>query len=136
MTTKTATAGQILADTLRANFRIGTRTSRHGTVFGHRTDLHNDMIEAIENATWYPGYYSPEKAAILHTAWGAAMSYRKHVGGHRIDGQLAFHINSLSAYQFAALIGRMVDAGVQTTGDGERFFDAMAREIHAQAVAA
>ncbi len=128
MTTKTA--GQTLADTLRANFNIGTRTSRYGKVFGHRTDLHNAMIEAIENAVHYPGYYNDEKTAVLHAAWGAAMSYRKHVNGYRIDGTLAYRINSLSAYQFAALLGRMVDAGVTTTGDGERFFSDMARQTH------
>lgn len=129
MTTKTTTAGRTLTDTLRANFGIGTRTRRHGKAFGHRTDLHNAMIEAIENAVQYPGYYSDTKTAILHTAWGAAMSYRKHVQGYRIDGTLAFHINSLSAYQFAALLGQMVDAGITNTGDGERFFSDMARSI-------
>ncbi len=128
MTTKTA--GQTLADTLRANFNIGTRTSRFGKVLGYRTDLHNAMIEAIENAVQLPGYYSPEKTDVFRTAWGAAMSYRKHVGGYRIDGTLAYRINSLSAYQFAALLGRMVDAGVATTGDGERFFSDMARQTH------
>lgn len=127
--TTSKSTGQILADTLRSNFGIGTRTRRYGKVFGHRADLHTQMIEAIENAVQYPGYYGPEKTAVLRTAWGAAMSYRKHVQGHRIDGSLAFHINSLSAYQFAALLGRIADAGVETTGDGERFFDAMAREI-------
>lgn len=126
---ETKTAGQILADTLRANFRIGTRTARYGKVFGHRADLHNAMVEAIENGCQYEGYYGPEKTAILRSAWGAAMSYRKHVGGYRVDGALAFHINSLSAYQFAALLGRMVDAGVTNTGGGEVFFQVMAREI-------
>lgn len=123
------TAGQVLAATLRQNFGIGTRTRRYGKVFGNRTDLHAEMIGAIENAVQLPGYYGPEKTAVLRTAWGAAMSYRKHVGGYRIDGTLAQHINGLSAYQFAALLGRMVDADVATTGDGEMFFDAMAREI-------
>jgi hypothetical protein len=122
-------AGQLLAAALRQTFRVGTRTRRYGTLFGHRTDLHNAMVEAIENATQLPGYYSAEKTEILRTAWGAARSYRKHVGGYRIDGLLAQHINGLSAYQFAALLGRMVDAGVATTGDGERFLDAMAHEI-------
>lgn len=131
MTTATATrtAGQLLADTLRANFRVGTRTRRYGKIFGHRADLHIEMVEAIENAVQLPGYYSPEKTDILRSAWGAAMSYRKHVGGYRIDGVLASHINGLSAYQFAALLGRMVDAGVETTGAGEMFFQTMSREI-------
>lgn len=127
----TKSAGQILADTLRQNFRIGTRTGRYGKVFGNRTDLHTAMIEAIECAVWYRGYFSVEKTAALSTAYGAAMAYRKHVGGHRIDGMLALHISCLSAYQFAALLGRMVDAGVTNTGEGEIFFDAMTRDIRA-----
>jgi hypothetical protein len=131
MPVQTKTAGQLLAAALRQNFRVGTRTGRYGAISGERLDLHDAMVEAIENATQLPGYYSPEKTEILRVAWGAAMSYRKHVGGYRVDGLLAQHINGLSAYQFAALLGRMVDASVTTTGDGERFFDSMAREIRA-----
>lgn len=130
-TVATQSTGQILAAELRRMFRIGTRTGRYGKVFGHRSDLHAAMIEAIESAVWYPGYYGPDKTEILSAAYGAVMAYRKHVGGNRIDGQLAFHINGLSAYQFAALLGRMVDADVSTTGDGELFFAAMARDIRA-----
>lgn len=126
--TRTDTAGAVLAATLRKSFRIGTRTGRFGKVFGHRADLHLAMIEAIECATWYPGYYDPERTEILGRGYGATMAYRKHVQGHRIDAVLAFRISTMSAYQFAALLGRMVDAGVATTGDGERFFAAMAHE--------
>jgi hypothetical protein len=56
------------------------------------------------------------------------MSYRKHYDGYRMDPALRRHISEMSAWQFAALLGRMVDAGVANTGDGERFFAAMARE--------
>ncbi|MES2211387.1 MAG: hypothetical protein V4515_14585 [Chloroflexota bacterium] len=127
--TSTATAGQTFANTIRGSFAVGTRTGRYGKVFGHRTDLHNAMIEAIENAVQLPGYYGVERTEIYRTAWGAAMSYRKHVGGYRIDGVLAQRINGMSAYRFAELIGRMIDAGVTTTGDGERFFQDMARSV-------
>jgi hypothetical protein len=119
-TTTTPAAGKLLADTLRTTFKVG-----------NRTDLHTAMIEAVENAAQYPGYYSAEKTAILRAAWGAALSYRKHVQGYRIDGLLAQHINGLSAWQFAALLGRMAEAGVSNTGEGETFFTALAREIRA-----
>jgi hypothetical protein len=62
----------------------------------------------------------------------AALSYSKHVGGYRIDGTLAAHIQGLSPWRFAALLGTMLDAGVSCTGDGERFFAAMARELREQ----
>ncbi len=129
--TITDTAGQVLAATLRKNFRIGTRTRRYGTVFGHRADLHAAMIEAVENAVQFPGYYSPEKTDILRAAWGAAMSYRKHYDGYRMNSVVRRRISEMSAYQFAALLGRMVDAGVTNTGSGERFFAAMAGETFA-----
>jgi hypothetical protein len=127
--TATQTAGQALAAELRKSFRIGTRTHRYGKIFGARTDLHAAMIEAIETSARYPGYYSAERSAVFAAANAVAASYRKHVDGYRIDGHLAFVINGLSAYQFAALLGRMVDAGVSNVGEGEIFFDAMTREI-------
>ncbi len=134
MTTATVTtqsAGQILAAELRRMLRIGTRTGRYGKVFGVRSDLHAEMIETIENAVTLPGYHNTERTEILRAAWGAVLSYRKHYDGHRMDSVLRWKISEMSAYQFAALLGRMVDAGITTTGDGETFFAAMAREIRA-----
>lgn len=124
---KRQTAGQILADTLRKSFHIGTRTSRYGKIFGVRTDLHTALVEAIENAVQLPGYYEPDRTEVYRTAWGAALSYRKHYDGYRMDPVLRLHISNMTAWQFAALLGRMVDAGVTNAGEGERFFAAMAR---------
>ncbi len=124
----TRTAGRKLADALRQNFKIGTRTRRYGKVFGSRTDLHAAMIESIRNANNYPGYYGPEKTAALAPGFTVALAYGKHVAGCRIDGVLARRINEMSAYRFAELLGRMVDAGVTNVGEGERFFQEMARE--------
>ena len=124
----TRTAGQRLADELRANFRVGTRTRRYGKAFGVRTDLHAAMIEAIRNANNYPGYYGPERTEAFAPGYAVAIAYDKHVAGYRIDPILHRHISEMSAYQFAALLGRMVDAGVTNTGEGERFFAEMARE--------
>lgn len=129
------TAGKVLAATLRRMFGVGTRTGRYGKIFGVRSDLHVEMVEAIEKAVTLPGYYSAERTETLRTAWGSIMSYRKHYAGHRMDPVLRWHISKLSAYQFAALLGRMVDAGVTTTGDGETFFADMAREIRSSSKA-
>lgn len=133
MTTKTA--GQQLADTLRAMFRVGPRTRRYRGRDARRLDLHAEMVIAIETAVTLPGCYTAATDAALHAGWGTACSYRKHVGGYRIDGVLARHINELSPWQFAAMLGRMVDAGVTNTGEGEMFFDALTREVR-QPVAA
>ena len=117
-------AGQELTATLRRYFSVGPRSHR----YRDGSDLHRDMVRALFNAAWYPGYYVPETQDALHAGFGAALAYDKHVGGYRIDGTLRARISAMSPWHFAAMLGGMVDAGVTCTGDGERFFAAMARE--------
>jgi hypothetical protein len=119
--TATQTQGRKLADHLRMNFGVGTRTRR----YRNGSDLHADMIDALQNATVYPGYYTGERNDLFTAAWGVMLAYSKHVTGYRIDGVLRQRITSMTPYQFAALLGDMQDADVQTTGDGERFFAQM-----------
>ena len=123
------TDGAALTAHLRRYFSVGPRTRR----YRKGSDLHHDMIEAIELAAQYPGYYCPGTQEAFHSGYGAALSYDKHVRGYRIDGTLAAHIQALSPWRFAGLLGAMVDAGVTCTGDGERFFAAMAREVRERA---
>jgi hypothetical protein len=123
----TQTEGQALAAALRRYFSVGTRTRRYRTRDGYRMDLHVEMVEAIRNAAQYPGYFSEATTAALRPGFGAALSYGKHVGGYRIDCTLRRRISEMTAWQFSALLGQMVDAGVTCTGDGERFFAQMRR---------
>jgi hypothetical protein len=118
----TQTKGRKLADSLRKNFGVGTRTRR----YRNGADLHADMIEALRNATSYPGYYSGERHDLFTAAYGVLLSYDKHVGGYRIDGALRYRITQLSPYAFAGLLGDMLDAGVTNVGEGETFFRNMA----------
>lgn len=127
-----STPGQQLTAELRRRFHVGPRTR----CYRNRLDLHRDMIEAIYNATAYPGYYGEDATRILGAAWGTYLAYTKHVNGYRIDGTLRLWITSLSPYRFAALLGRMVDAGVTNTGAGETFFADLAREVRKQNTAA
>lgn len=117
------TAGQTVTNELRRYFSVGSRTRRTR----NRQDLHQSMIEAIHLAATAPGYYTERTHEALRPAFGAALAYGKHVRGYRISGTLAYTINSMSAWQFASLIGQMVDAGVTNTGEGERFFQEMGR---------
>lgn len=123
------TTGQQFAKTMRSNLGIGTRTRRHRL----GTDLHAEILDCIRNATWYPGYYSGPRDTLFRSAYSALLSYDKHIAGYRVDGDLISHIKALSPYQFCALIGRMVDAGISNVGEGERFFNQMARDLHAAA---
>jgi hypothetical protein len=127
MTTQTRTAGQELTAALRRYFSVGTTTRRWRKADGYRQDLHAEMTEAVMNAARYPGYFTEKTQDALSAGFGAALSYGKHVQGYRVDGTLAMRINAMSAWQFAALLGEMTDAGVTCTGEGERFFSAMAK---------
>ena len=123
---------ETLAAELRRYFSIGTQTRRYRADRDYgRCGLHQNIIAAIMNAARYPGYYVERTQDALHAGYGAALAYEKHVRGYRIDGTLARHISEMSPWQFANLLGRMVDAGVTCTGDGERFFTRMARDLHA-----
>jgi hypothetical protein len=121
--TATKTAGQELTATLRRYFSVGPRTRR----YRKGTDLHREMIEALYLAAQYPGYYCQATQDAFHAGFGAALSYSKHVSGYRISGTLAAQIQTMSPWNFAAMLGQMVDAGVENTGTGERFFSEMAK---------
>lgn len=116
------TKGQQFAKTMRSNLGIGARTRRHRK----GTDLHAEILDCIRNATYYPGYYSGERATLFQAAFNAQVSYTKHIAGHRADATVVAHINALSPWQFCALLGDMVDAGISNVGEGERFFADMA----------
>ncbi len=121
------TSGQTLTATLRRYFSLGARSRRfRADRYGDRRDLHHDMIEALCNAAQCPGYYAPATQDALHTGFGAALAYGKHISGYRVSGTLIAAINAMSPWQFAGLLGDMVDAGVTNTGEGERFFSEMA----------
>lgn len=127
--TMTQTPGQDLTAALRRYFSVGPRTRR----YRRSVDLHAEMIEAITLAAQYPGYYCEGTQDALYAGYGVALAYEKHVDGHRIDGQLQRVISEMSPWHFAALLGQMLDAGVETTGAGERFFSEMARTVRSAA---
>ncbi|MGW2384388.1 hypothetical protein [Streptomyces sp. NPDC001658] len=123
------TKGQQFAKVMRSNLGIGARTRRHRA----GVDLHTEILDCIRNATYYPGYYTGERSELFQAAFGAQVSYEKHIAGYRVDGNVVAHINALSPYQFCALIGRMVDAEISNVGEGEKFFNQLRTELYAPA---
>lgn len=123
------TKGQQFAKDMRKNLGIGTRTRRHRK----GVDLHAEILECIRNATYYPGCYTERREAIFRTAFGALLSYDKHIAGYRVDGKVISHISNLSPYQFCNLLGRMIDAEITNVGEGEQFFSQLRTELYAQA---
>lgn len=115
------TKGQELTATLRKSFAMNTRTR----MIRRGVNLRTEMMEAIVNACYYPGYYTEAKTAIYRNGFGAVQAYDKHVDGYRIDGTLRFRITSMSPWEFAGLLGDMVDSGVENTGTGETYFAQM-----------
>jgi hypothetical protein len=118
------TAGTALTAELRRYFSVGPRTRRYRKQHGGRVDLHERMVEAIELAVYESGYWSQGMETTLRAGKGAMLSYRKHVGGYRLNGNTIAAINAMTAWQFAAFLGQMVDAGIENTGKGERYLNA------------
>lgn len=123
------TKGQQFAKTMRSNLGIGARTRR----FRKGVDLHAEIIECIRNATYYPGYYTGERADLFQAAFSAQVSYAKHIAGYRADAAVVAHVNALSPWAFCALLGNMVDAQITNVGEGEQFFSELRAELYAQA---
>lgn len=123
------TKGQQFAKAMRSNLGIGARTRR----FRKGVDLHAEILECIRNATYYPGYYTGERAELFQAAFSAQVSYTKHIAAYRADATVVAHINGLSPWQFCALIGDLVDAEITNVGEGEQFFAEMARSLQPQA---
>jgi hypothetical protein len=121
---KAQTPGTTLTAELRHYFHIGSSTRHYRkSRLGNRQDLHNEMVEAIESAAAYAGYFHQPMQDALTNAGPVACSYRKHVGGYRLNGNIIAAINSLSPWQFAAFLGQMVDAGISNVGEGEQFLN-------------
>jgi hypothetical protein len=124
----TAAATDTAGQTLRRYFRIGPRTRR----FRDGRDLHAAMIEAIRNASIYPGFYTEGTETPLRRAFGVANAYEKHVAGYRLPGEQIAAIAAMSPYHFAALIDRMVADNVTNSGEAERWFAAHRNEMIAR----
>ncbi|MGW3427980.1 hypothetical protein ACWDHW_08485 [Streptomyces melanosporofaciens] len=122
--------GQQFAKDMRKNLGIGTRTRR----FRLGRDLHAEILECIQHATFDAGWYSEQRENLFREGFGAWQSYEKHIAGYRVDSKVITYINGLSPYQFCNLLGRMVDAGITNVGEGERFFNQLRAELYAQTV--
>ncbi|GHD70351.1 hypothetical protein GCM10010317_077500 [Streptomyces mirabilis] len=123
--------GQIFAREMRSYLRIGARTRRFDSKKWD-VDGHRDVMQAIADANAFPGA-DAARDAIFQTAYAALCSWEKHIDGYRADAVLVSHINTMTPYQFVALIGDMVDADIANVGEGELFFADMARRLYAQA---
>jgi hypothetical protein len=124
MTTSQPTPGQQLTTALRRYLGVGTRTRR----YRKGDDLHREMYQALRLAAEVAGYFTERTESALRPGYAAALSYEKHVMCFRVGHVLRRRIEEMSPWQFAALLGRMVDAGVTCTGAGERFFAEMSKE--------
>lgn len=123
MTTQ-QTAGQVLTAEIRRYFRINsrTRTTRNGQ------NLRAEIIDMLQLANTLPGYYSEATHVALNGTYGIYLSWMKHIDGYRIDGMLRYRLTSMTPWEFSALLGQMLDAGVTNVGEGETFFANMSRE--------
>jgi hypothetical protein len=124
----TKTAGRELTDALRGRFHIGPRTRNHRkNARGRVEDLHEEMTDLIEASVTESDGSDCDQ--VFRAAWGVFLSYEKHYLGFRMNPLLRRHIELMTPWQFSALLGEMLDAGVTNTGQGEEFFRLMAERV-------
>lgn len=124
----TQTAGQKLTATLTQTLHIGSRTrNRRGN-----TNLRAEIIDTVQTAATVPGYWTAERQQAMATGYTAINAYRKHIEGARLDSIICWYVREgMSPYQFAKLLGRMVDAGVTNVFEAEKFFGSLRAEANA-----
>jgi hypothetical protein len=88
-------------------------------------DLHVEIAEAVKRSAFEPGWHTPERQTVFHTAFNAWASYDAHILGYRVSGTVVCHVTGLSPWQLCQLFGEMIDAGITNVGQGERFFNQM-----------
>lgn len=121
-----ATSGQQFTATIRRVMHIGPRTKRHrkSALIRGSQDVIADIRETITYAATVPGYYTEATSSALAPGFAAVNSWSKHVDGGRINSVQCSYLTSLSPWEFTALLGEMVDAGITNVGEGERWFAA------------
>lgn len=115
------TAGEVFAAEISRYFRLSSRSRR----YRKGEDLHARIVEAVELAAQYPGYYGPATEAALRPAWAPVAGYRKHIQGYRARPLVIAAVAAMSPQQFARHLGAMIDAGVEHVGGAETFYQSM-----------
>lgn len=113
-----STKGQEFTKAITSLHCIGARTKRYrGDV-----DLFRTITEDIEQSVTYPFMFSEKRGQAIREGWTAVCAYRKHIEGGRISATKIAAIKSLSPYQFAKFLGRMIDDGISNMHEAEIWF--------------
>lgn len=119
------TPGQQFAATLRDLRRIGPCTRRYRAYPGRgrgQEEVIQSMLDTVADTVCHE-IYSDAENGVLRCGWGAVCSWEKHVEGGRINPSQRSYLQSLTPWQFVALLGEMTDAGVTNTCHGERWLE-------------
>lgn len=126
--TATQTAGQKLTATLTKTLHIGSRTRNRRGIY----NLREEIVDTVQTAATLPGYWTADRQQAMATGYTAINAYRKHIEGGRVDTIVCWYVREgMSPYQFAKLLGRMVDAGITTVYQAEAFFSSLRDEANA-----
>jgi hypothetical protein len=120
---ETTTAAAEFTATIARYFHINSRTRR----YRKGADMKVEIVEAVQLAATVPGYYSEDTQRALGSAFAAVCGYRKHILGCRINGVTIFKIQEMTPWQFAQMLGDMIDKGVTNVFEAELYFQAMGR---------
>jgi hypothetical protein len=126
--TTTKTAGQKFTAQLVKTLHVGGRTRNRN----RRGSVRENMIDTVQTAATVPGYWTKDRQAVLAAGYTVINGYRNHILGGRVDSIVCWYVREgLSPYQFAKLLGRMIDADVTNAYQAERFFSTLRDEANA-----
>jgi hypothetical protein len=126
------TKGQLFARLMRQHLSIGPRTRRHRINRSyHGSDLHTAIvrtgIEAVTEGAEYG--HREDFITACRAAFGALLSYDKHIADSRAATIVVAYVNALSPWDLCALLADMADADVIHVGAGERWFSQLADSL-------
>lgn len=126
--TTTQTAGQKFTATLTKTLHIGSRTRNRRGVY----NLREEIVETVQTAATIPGYWTAERQQAMAAGYTAINAYRKHIEGGRLDSIICWYVREgMSPYQFAKLLGRLIDTDITTVFQAEAFFSSLRAEANA-----
>lgn len=126
--TATQTAGQKFTATLVKTLHIGSRTRNRRGIY----NLREEIIDTVQTAATLPGYWTAERQQAMAAGYTAINAHRKHIEGARLDSMVCWYVREgMSPYQFAKLLGRLIDANITTVYQAESFFSSLRAEADA-----
>lgn len=120
------TTGQSFLKEVTRYYGIGGQTRRFRKVRGYDQNVLEHVLTDIMQGTRCPRgtWWGETTFDALAPSYATLLTWEKHVLCGRIDGESLCILRQAKPYAVLKLIAEMVDGGVTTSGEAERWFRA------------